>query len=233
MSSVNISIARYANASSSASICRTSLSLFIWPASSLILPIHNWPCTAWVPLAFDVSHQYPSQALCPALSWPLPLECLPSIPLTRPWIFHTPGLPVFLLSPPRALSLALSACGDIHVNGPNTKALFRPDWFKFFPIGPLTHRWNKGSRDPSYKAEAPLSNLSFSEFLMFHQLYIRYMVIHKVSSCHGEWIHWWLSIVSGVICSLTFQIYIFLFFFCVFILIHFYFIYLFCTAVYS
>lgn len=176
MSSVNISIARYANAS--ASICRTSLSLFFWPASSLILPIHNWPHTVWVPLAFDVSHQPPSQALCPALSRPLPVECLPSPSHSLVPEYFTLQASLFSSSLPLALFLSLSACGDIHVNGPNTKALFRPAWFKFFPIGPLTRRWNKGSRDPSYKAEAPLlSNLSFSEFLMFHQLYIRYGVI--------------------------------------------------------
>jgi len=144
LSSVNIRIARYANASVSASICLTSLSLFFWPASSLILPIHNWPRTAWVPLAFDVSPQPPSQALCPALSLPLPLECPHSLSpssLTLPLnISHS--RPVFLFSSP-SHALCLSVCGDIHVNGPNTKALFRPAWFKFFPIGLLTHRWNK------------------------------------------------------------------------------------------
>ncbi len=124
MSSVNISIARYANASASASICRTSLSLFIRPASSLILPIHNWPCTAWVPLAFDVSHLYPPQALCPALSRPLPLECLPSPSHALVPEYFTLQASLFSSSLPLALFLSLSLPVVIYMSMGQTQRLF-------------------------------------------------------------------------------------------------------------
>lgn len=57
----NISIARYANAPVSSSICHTSLWLFFWPASSLILPIHWRPSHSVAPGAFEGSRQPPSQ----------------------------------------------------------------------------------------------------------------------------------------------------------------------------
>lgn len=148
----NISIARYANAPVSSSICHTSLWLFFWPASSLILPIHWRPSHSVAPGAFEGSHQPPSQT---------PYYCSHTATSfgegERRFLHRThSSINIVLL-------FSLCACGDIHVNGHNTKALFRPGWLKFFPIGPLTHRWSEGCREPAYKAEEPL--LIISHFL--------------------------------------------------------------------